>query len=150
MFHCHNLIHEDHDMMAAFNVTDLGDWGYTETSRFLDPMEERWRSKDINDHDEEDEEKFKKCALFESLEAYKDVYKLEKALDDYRVNGPPKPTTLQIVASSSAAAAIAPAVTPSASGAGNRAASPTVTSAPKATSTRKADNATKTTSTRRR
>ena len=23
MFHCHNLIHEDHDMMAAFNVTAL-------------------------------------------------------------------------------------------------------------------------------
>jgi hypothetical protein len=150
MFHCHNLIHEDHDMMAAFNVTDLGDWGYTETSRFLDPMEERWRSKDINDHDEKDEEKFKKCALFESLEAYKDVDKLEKALDDYRVNGPPKPTTLQIVASSSAAASIAPAITPSASGAGNRAASPTVTSAPKATSTRKSSDATKTTSTRRR
>ena len=23
MFHCHNLVHEDHDMMAAFNVSDV-------------------------------------------------------------------------------------------------------------------------------
>lgn len=23
MFHCHNLVHEDHDMMAAFNVSDI-------------------------------------------------------------------------------------------------------------------------------
>lgn len=43
MFHCHNLIHEDHDMMAAFNVTVLPDLGYNETS-FIDPMEERWRA----------------------------------------------------------------------------------------------------------
>ena len=44
MFHCHNLIHEDHDMMAAFNVTALPDLGYNETS-YIDPMEERWRAK---------------------------------------------------------------------------------------------------------
>ncbi|KAF2025219.1 hypothetical protein EK21DRAFT_104106 [Setomelanomma holmii] len=118
MFHCHNLIHEDHDMMAAFNVTDLGDWGYTETSRFLDPMEERWRSKDINDHDEEDEAKYEKCALFESLKAYSDEDKLEKALIDYWANGGPKATTLQTVVSSSKAASSTPAVTPAVSSAG--------------------------------
>ncbi|WYZ44972.1 hypothetical protein EsH8_VIII_000288 [Colletotrichum jinshuiense] len=44
MFHCHNLIHEDSDMMAAFNVTVLPDFGYNET-KFIDPMEERWRAK---------------------------------------------------------------------------------------------------------
>ncbi|KAF2761281.1 Cupredoxin [Pseudovirgaria hyperparasitica] len=44
MFHCHNLIHEDHEMMAAFNVTMLTDLGYNET-HFIDPMEERWRAK---------------------------------------------------------------------------------------------------------
>ncbi|KAK2034803.1 multicopper oxidase [Colletotrichum zoysiae] len=44
MFHCHNLIHEDNDMMAAFNVTALPDFGYNET-KFIDPMEERWRAK---------------------------------------------------------------------------------------------------------
>ncbi|KAK1983292.1 multicopper oxidase [Colletotrichum cereale] len=44
MFHCHNLIHEDSDMMAAFNVTVLPDFGYNET-KFIDPMEQRWRAK---------------------------------------------------------------------------------------------------------
>lgn len=45
MFHCHNLIHEDNDMMAAFNVTALSNWGYNETTTYLDPMEARWRAK---------------------------------------------------------------------------------------------------------
>ncbi|KAH7076428.1 Cupredoxin [Paraphoma chrysanthemicola] len=149
MFHCHNLIHEDHDMMAAFNVTDLGDWGYTETSRFLDPMEKRWRAKPINDRDDETEQVRKKCEFFESLEAYKDVLKLEKALDEYWANGGPKPTTLQTIASSSAAPST-PVVTSSASGAGGKAPSPTITSAPKATSTKKSDDDKKTTTTTKR
>ncbi|KAG8157246.1 hypothetical protein KVR01_012954 [Diaporthe batatas] len=45
MFHCHNLIHEDHDMMAAFNVTALTNWGYNDTTLFLDPMEPKFRAK---------------------------------------------------------------------------------------------------------
>ncbi|KAF2118746.1 bilirubin oxidase [Lophiotrema nucula] len=45
MFHCHNLIHEDQDMMAAFNVTQLPDFGYDETTDFGDPMDPRWRAK---------------------------------------------------------------------------------------------------------
>ncbi|RTE68591.1 Bilirubin oxidase, partial [Fusarium euwallaceae] len=44
MFHCHNLIHEDSDMMAAFNVTSLDDFGYNST-QFLDPMQKEWRAK---------------------------------------------------------------------------------------------------------
>ncbi|KAK3936823.1 bilirubin oxidase [Diplogelasinospora grovesii] len=44
MFHCHNLIHEDHEMMAAFNVSVLADFGYDET-HYIDPMEARWRAK---------------------------------------------------------------------------------------------------------
>jgi bilirubin oxidase len=45
MFHCHNLIHEDHDMMAAFNVTALKDLGYDEKTHFIDPMEPQYRAK---------------------------------------------------------------------------------------------------------
>ncbi|KAI6383551.1 hypothetical protein MCOR25_000008 [Pyricularia grisea] len=44
MFHCHNLIHEDHAMMAAFNVTHLDDLGYNDPD-FMDPMEQRWQAK---------------------------------------------------------------------------------------------------------
>ncbi|KAI1311397.1 Cupredoxin [Xylaria venustula] len=42
MFHCHNLIHEDHDMMAAFNVTQLKNFGYNETTDYSDPQDPRW------------------------------------------------------------------------------------------------------------
>ncbi|KAH8886059.1 Cupredoxin [Thozetella sp. PMI_491] len=45
MFHCHNLIHEDHDMMAAFNVTQLDNLGYNETTDYGDPMDQRWRAR---------------------------------------------------------------------------------------------------------
>ncbi len=44
MFHCHNLIHEDNAMMAAFNVTLLTELGYTESS-FNDPLDARFKAK---------------------------------------------------------------------------------------------------------
>ena len=44
MFHCHNLIHEDQDMMAAFNVTVLNDYGYNSTS-LVDPMQSEFLAK---------------------------------------------------------------------------------------------------------
>ncbi|KAF2218963.1 oxidase cueO precursor [Elsinoe ampelina] len=78
MFHCHNLIHEDHAMMAAMNVTALEDLGYTEKTRFLDPMDPKYIAKPytssvgtlaaIND----------KLAFFAGLEAYDN----EKIIDD--------------------------------------------------------------------
>jgi len=45
MFHCHNLIHEDHDMMAAFNVTQLQELGYNEATDFSDPEDPRWSAR---------------------------------------------------------------------------------------------------------
>ncbi|KAK4462353.1 multicopper oxidase, partial [Cladorrhinum samala] len=47
MFHCHNLIHEDNDMMAAFNVTKvLPEHGYDKKLfEFDDPMDPQWRAK---------------------------------------------------------------------------------------------------------
>jgi bilirubin oxidase len=47
MFHCHSLIHQDHEIMAAFNVTMLNDFNYTETTHFIDPMESRYRATPI-------------------------------------------------------------------------------------------------------
>ncbi|KAM0330944.1 hypothetical protein ACHAQA_003901 [Verticillium albo-atrum] len=44
MFHCHNLIHEDHEMMAAFNVSVIEDLGYPETA-FADPMQADYRAR---------------------------------------------------------------------------------------------------------
>lgn len=133
MFHCHNLIHEDHDMMAAFNVTALQDFGYPETTRFIDPMEDRWRAKDYTPDVDTYEAREKKCALFESLYAYDNVTALEAAIDDYYKNGPSSraPSTLQTMVSST------PAVTPAPSGAKSAGAS-VITPAP--TSTKKNDD----------
>jgi bilirubin oxidase len=44
MFQCHNLIHEDNDLMGVFNVTTLENLGYNETTDFSDSMDARWRS----------------------------------------------------------------------------------------------------------
>jgi bilirubin oxidase len=145
MFHCHNLIHEDHDMMAAFNVTALSDFGYPETTRFLDPMEDRWRAKPISGSADSQQALFDKCALFESLEAYTDAPKLEKALEDYYDKGMWRLSTLQTVVSSSASAGSSadssvPAATSSAAVVTSKPASATITSAPKATSTKKKDD----------
>ncbi|KAJ4288088.1 hypothetical protein N0V90_012105 [Kalmusia sp. IMI 367209] len=92
MFHCHNLIHEDHDMMAAFNVSSLSDWGYPETTKFIDPMEERWRSKDYDDSAFTEQGIQNRLYEFHMLEAYDKVNDVEAALESYYANGPPKTT----------------------------------------------------------
>ncbi|KAK0671729.1 Cupredoxin [Cercophora samala] len=82
MFHCHNLIHEDHDMMAAFNVTALTDLGYNETS-FRDPMEARWRAEPVT------AAKFTTAAITEKiqfmagLQPYNNVEEVLEVLDEY-------------------------------------------------------------------
>jgi bilirubin oxidase len=88
MFHCHNLIHEDHDMMGAFNITSLPDWGYSETTKFINPMEARWRSKDW-DSAVFEEEYIKQTLLpaFSGLDAYDKVHETEEALDEYWEDG---------------------------------------------------------------
>ncbi|KAH7313838.1 phenol oxidase A [Stachybotrys elegans] len=44
MFHCHNLIHEDNDMMAVFNVTAMEEKGYVQED-FEDPLNPKWRAR---------------------------------------------------------------------------------------------------------
>jgi FtsP/CotA-like multicopper oxidase with cupredoxin domain len=50
MFHCHNLIHEDHAMLAAFNVTLLESLGYdlNSTLNFANPMDTRFAAQKYN------------------------------------------------------------------------------------------------------
>ncbi|CAI6337125.1 unnamed protein product [Periconia digitata] len=90
MFHCHNLIHEDHEMLAAFNVTALPDLGYPETTHFIDPMEPRYRATDFSESDFQSrsgvfsEQGIKdKLNFFIGLEAYSKVDEVESALVDY-------------------------------------------------------------------
>lgn len=42
MFHCHNLVHEDHAMMAAFNITALDVLGYDDVEDLGDPNDPRF------------------------------------------------------------------------------------------------------------
>ncbi|KZV79347.1 putative bilirubin oxidase [Exidia glandulosa HHB12029] len=84
MFHCHNLVHEDHDMMAAFNVTDLlTDFGYTDTMGLADPLDARFRSKpgvgpfDLNTVLTVD------IPFLARLNAYANVPQVEAALVEY-------------------------------------------------------------------
>lgn len=84
MFHCHNLIHEDHDMMAAFNVSALEDFGYHETTHFVDPMEQRWRSK--NEDPAKSTQQYIEGSLlpmFDQTDAYRKHKEVEEALDEY-------------------------------------------------------------------
>ncbi|KAF2470226.1 uncharacterized protein BDR25DRAFT_226954 [Lindgomyces ingoldianus] len=70
MFHCHNLVHEDHDMLVAFNVTQLGKWGYGESTHLIDPMEPEYRPKNIDPADYASDAIVKKLSWFYSSDAY--------------------------------------------------------------------------------
>ncbi|KAG0634215.1 Cupredoxin [Tuber brumale] len=84
MFHCHNTIHEDHDMMAAFNVTALPDFGYPETTKFEDPMEPRFRAAAYTGSSLDEIQE--KLEFLSSLSAYYDVAGILTALEEYHEN----------------------------------------------------------------
>lgn len=50
MFHCHNLVHEDHTMMAAMNISLLQELGYDFDSAigFADPRDARFAARDYS------------------------------------------------------------------------------------------------------
>jgi hypothetical protein len=83
MFHCHNLIHEDHAMMAAFDVQLLKDFGYDEPSHFADAMEQQWRAKPAMSAKYQNTEVAKKINYMSSLEPYNRVKEVEEALTEY-------------------------------------------------------------------
>ena len=140
MFHCHNLIHEDHDMMAALNVTALQNFGYQEKTSFIDPMEARWRSKPINAADFEAQAIQSRLAEFSELDAYRNAREVEAALDDYRKTRAAAPSTLVTsIQSSSAAAVTSAAATSAAASSAAAATSASVSSA--STTTRAATTA---------
>ncbi|KAH6660978.1 Cupredoxin [Truncatella angustata] len=82
MFHCHNLVHEDHEMMAALNVTALSDFGYTET-RFNDPMEQRWRAKPVVAADFTPDAINTKVQTMAALKPYSDLDAMDQKLNQY-------------------------------------------------------------------
>lgn len=90
MFHCHNLVHEDHAMMAAFNVSLLEDFGYEENMHFIDPLDPAFAANDcdITDvvnrgGDFADERIAEALSSFETTGAYGDIDGVETALKAY-------------------------------------------------------------------
>jgi bilirubin oxidase len=83
MFHCHNLIHEDSDMMAAFNVTALTDLGYKETSEFRDPMDPRFQFKAITAEASTPAAIKTRIEDLAKLQPYSEFDKVQSALTSY-------------------------------------------------------------------
>lgn len=48
MFHCHNLIHEDHEMLDVFNVTRLAALGYNSTAGYGNPEASNFAAQSYN------------------------------------------------------------------------------------------------------
>ena len=70
--------------MAAFNVSVLPDFGYPETTKFIDPMEQRWRSKEWDDAKfTEDYVKGTLLPMFSGLDAYDKADEIEHELEEY-------------------------------------------------------------------
>ncbi|KAK3048193.1 hypothetical protein LTS18_012990, partial [Coniosporium uncinatum] len=138
----HNLVHEDHDMMAAFNVTQVADFGYGPETKFIDPMEERWRSKPYPPSESVED----KLKLFAGLDAYAHEEQVEAALVDYWKTATATTLITSTKASSSASAAVPSATALVSTTSSVRATSSTTTSLTKTTSTK--ISSTKTMSTR--
>lgn len=83
MFHCHNNVHEDHDMMAAFNVSALPNFGYPDTTILADPMDSRFRAKPYSESVDPAQIRREVLPAFARLKAYGNVTLVEEHLDAY-------------------------------------------------------------------
>jgi bilirubin oxidase len=124
-------------MMAAFNVSSLNDFNYTETTHFIDPMEPQYRAKPIKSGEFAGTGTWgtgefsltgvkDKGDWFSNLDAYDNVDEVEIALEEYWSR-----TTLIHTATTTAAATSRTLVSSSLSGVVTTS---TTSSAPAATS----------------
>lgn len=81
-------------MLAMFNVTFLSDFGYPETTHFIDPMEQSYRAKPIKSNEYvsttewgngefSEQGVHDKVDWFVSLDAYTHAKDIELALEEY-------------------------------------------------------------------
>lgn len=71
-------------MMVAFNITNLADWGYNETTAFIDPLEPEFRPKDVDEAQYTEEAIMNKIQWFYGWDPYNhgDVQAVYDALDN--------------------------------------------------------------------
>jgi len=84
-FHCHNLIHEDHAMMAAFNVTLLEEMGYefNSTTGYGDPLTAKFVSQDYSDEAYTESAIVSMIQVFGNLNAYAPASSVIAAQDSH-------------------------------------------------------------------
>jgi len=70
MFHCHNLIHEDNAMMAAFNVTALDGMGYNVTDDLADPADSRFLARPAQGNSYDEDQISSTISFLAGLHAY--------------------------------------------------------------------------------
>lgn len=102
MFHCHNSVHSDNDMMAAFNVTALVDFGYPDTTVLSDPMDARFRANTYSGAPDIAKIDSEILPYYASLKAYGNVADVNKHLDEYWASKTAGPTTTSRAASTAA------------------------------------------------
>ncbi|KAL1304119.1 hypothetical protein AAFC00_000550 [Neodothiora populina] len=83
MFHCHNLIHEDHMMMAALNVTRLPELGYDNVQGLADPTDSRFIAQDWSADVYSDASIQSTLTYLGGLGAYNEGYEMSTALSAY-------------------------------------------------------------------
>ncbi|THV72708.1 Cupredoxin [Aureobasidium pullulans] len=91
MFHCHNLIHEDHMMMASFNVTRLEVLGYDNVESLDDPDDTRFKAEDWSADAYSDSQIQGRLNWLGSLGAYDEREELSSAVAAYYSGNPNPP-----------------------------------------------------------
>lgn len=85
MFHCHNLVHEDHEMLGAFNVTRLEELGYDfkSTQGYDNPDGQEYHAVDFSANAYESDAKHSAVRSLGSLNAYQPASSLMAAQSSY-------------------------------------------------------------------
>ncbi|KAI5211905.1 hypothetical protein AUEXF2481DRAFT_36948 [Aureobasidium subglaciale EXF-2481] len=92
MFHCHNLIHEDHLMMASFNVTRLEALGYDNVESLDTPDDTRFLAEDWSAEAYSNDEIQGRLNWLGNLGAYNERDQIVTAVAAYYSDNPNPPT----------------------------------------------------------
>ena len=116
MFHCHNLIHEDHAMMAAMNITLLEALGYdVNTTGYADPTDTYFSPQDYSDEAFSSDAESAAVVSLANMNPYGDVSAAISAQNAYYATaGYPGETTATVVPASPTQTTGAPTGSPTA------------------------------------
>lgn len=114
MFHCHNLIHEDHAMMAVMNITLLEALGYdTSTIGYADPTDVRFAPQAYTDEAFTPEAEGEAVLSLAKMNPYDDPYAAIAAQEAYYATaGSPNPAATAAARTSTVAAPTSVMATP--------------------------------------